>query len=89
MATKKKTTEPQPKLSLMKAALAVLTETEEAMNTKSIVDAAKEKGIWSPGAGKTPEQTLYSTFARDIKAHGAAAKVVSVGRGLFKLNQHS
>ena len=85
MATKKKTA-PVPKLSLIKAAIAVLTETEEAMNTKSIIEAAKAKGLWTPGEGKTPEQTLYSAIVREIKVKAAAARFTAVGKGLFKLN---
>ena len=89
MATKKKNATPAPKLSLIKAAVAILTETEEAMNTKSIVEAAKSKGLWSPGEGKTPEQTLYSAIVREIKVKGAAARFAAAGHGLFKLNQAS
>ena len=101
MATKKKNTnapvkgkktetaktpeEAKPKLSLVKAAIAVLEESEEAMNTKQIVEAAKAKGLWEPGSGKTPEQTLYSAFAREIKAKGENARFKMVSKGHFKL----
>ena len=85
---KKTETAAAPKLSLVKAAIAVLTESEEAMNTKSIVAAAKERGLWSPGAGKTPEQTLYSAMTREIKERGAGARFKLVARGMFQLNQN-
>jgi len=95
MATKKKTkaaakaasAEPAKKLSLMKAAIAVLEASEEAMTAKQLVEAAKAKGLWEPGAGKTPEQTLYSAFAREIKAKGAQARFKLVTRGHFALNK--
>ena len=73
------------KMSLMKAAIAVLERSEEAMNTKQIVDAAKSAGLWSPGSGKTPEQTLYSAIVREIKAKGEASRFKLVARGHFKL----
>ena len=37
--------EAKPKLSLVKAAIAVLAETEEAMGANELVEAAKAKGI--------------------------------------------
>ena len=77
--------EAKPKLSLVKAAIAVLEESEEAMNTKQIVEAAKAKGLWTPGEGKTPEQTLYSAFAREIKAKGENARFKMISKGHFKL----
>ena len=74
------------KLSLVKAAIAVLKESDEAMNTRSIVETAKAKGLWSPGAGKTPEQTLYSAMMREIKERGLQARFKLVNRGHFAIN---
>ena len=75
----------KPKLSLLKAAAAVLKETEEAMNTKQMVEQAKQKGLWTPGAGKTPEQTLYSAILREMKKNGDSSTFVLVAKGHFKL----
>ena len=75
----------KPKLSLVKAAIAVLGETDEALNTKQMIEQAKAKGLWTPGEGKTPEQTLYSAIAREIKAKGENARFVQVSKGHFKL----
>ena len=75
----------KPKLSLLKAAEAVLKESEEALNTKRMVELAKEKGLWTPGTGKTPEQTLYSAILREMKKHGDASTFVLVAKGHFKL----
>ena len=77
---------PAPKLSLVKAAIAILTESDEALNSKTIVAKAKEQGLWTPGAGKTPEQTLYSAMVREIKTKAAQARFKLVGRGQFALN---
>ena len=78
-------TEAKQKLSLVKAAIAVLGETDEALNTKQMIEQAKQKELWTPGAGKTPEQTLYSAIAREIKAKGPNARFVQVSKGHFKL----
>ena len=77
--------EAKPKLSLVKAAITVLGETEEAMGANELVEAAKAKGLWTPGEGKTPEQTLYSAIAREIKAKGETARFKMVSKGHFKL----
>ena len=74
------------KMSLMAAAAAVLAQSDEAMNAKQIVETAKAKGLWTPGAGKTPEQTLYSAMSREIKNKGENARFKFVGKGHFKLN---
>ena len=75
----------KPKLSLVKAAIAVLGETDEALNTKQMIEQAKAKGLWPPGEGKTPEQTLYSAIAREIKAKGESARFKLISKGHFKL----
>ena len=84
-ATAKPADGAKPKLSLLKAAEAVLTASEEALNTKRMVELAKEKGLWTPGAGKTPEQTLYSAILREMKKHGDTSTFVLVAKGHFKL----
>lgn len=79
---------PKAKLSLMKAALLVLEDSEEALSTKAIVEKAKARGLWEPSEGKTPAQTLYSAFTREIKAKGENARIALAGKGHFKLAQH-
>ena len=49
-----------------------------------MVEAAKARNLWTPGAGKTPEQTLYSAIMREIKAKGDQARFVKDARGHFK-----
>ena len=75
---KTKTAEPKAegksKLSLLSAAAAVLAESDEPLNCKRMIELAKERGLWTPGAGKTPEQTLYSAIMREIKDKGDAAR---------------
>ena len=84
-AAKPAATGDKPKLSLLKAAIAVLAESDEALNTKQMIEQAKAKGLWTPGEGKTPEQTLYSAIAREIKAKGENSRFKLVAKGHFKL----
>ena len=77
--------EAKPKLSLVKAAITILGETEEAMGANELVEAAKAKGLWTPGEGKTPAQTLYSAISREIKTKGERSRFVTAGKGKFKL----
>ena len=62
---------PGKKLSLLRAAFQVLKETGAAMNTKELLDTVKAKGLWQPGEGKTPENTLYAAILRDINTKAA------------------
>ena len=84
-APAKAATSDKPKLSLIKAAIAVLEESDEALNTKQMIEKANAKGLWTPGEGKTPEQTLYSAIAREIKAKGENSRFKLVAKGHFKL----
>ena len=84
-AAPKPATGDKPKLSLLKAAIAVLEESDEALNTKQMIEQAKTKGLWTPGEGKTPEQTLYSAIAREIKAKGENSRFKLITKGHFKL----
>ena len=57
---------PAKKLSLMDAAVEVLKNSGKPLNTREIVKAATEAGLWIPTACKTPEQTLYGSIFREI-----------------------
>ena len=84
MSTKKKTAASEKKLSLLAAALEVLKADDAAMNTKQMVEEAKARRLWTPGVGKTPEQTLYSAIMREIKAKGDNSRFVKDARGHFR-----
>ncbi|MEO8268823.1 MAG: winged helix-turn-helix domain-containing protein [Aureliella sp.] len=72
----------EKKLSCVGAALKVLAESGEPLNTKEMIDAMQSKGYWSSPGGKTPHATLYSAILRDLAA-GDAAKFVKTERGRF------
>ena len=70
-------------LSLVCAAAAVLERSAAPLSVKAMIDAAKAQGLWTPRAGKTPEQTLYSAIIREIRDKGSASRFRKEGRGLF------
>ena len=74
---------PQKGLGLLSAAAAVLERAGEAMSVKAMIEGAKASGLWTPGAGKTPEQTLYSAIIREIRDKGSESRFRKDGRGLF------
>ena len=74
---------PTKRMSLMDAAVAVLKESGEPMNTREMVKAAAEKGYWTPTACKTPEQTLYGSIFREIKTKAQPRIVKSEIKGKF------
>ena len=79
------TAKPTKRMSLMDAAVAVLKESGEPMNTREMVKAAAEKGYWTPTACKTPEQTLYGSIFREIKTKERPRIVKSETKGKFRL----
>ena len=74
---------PTKRMSLMDAAVAVLRDSGEPMNTREMVKAATEKGYWTPTACKTPEQTLYGSIFREIKVKAQPRIVKSEVKGKF------
>ena len=79
--------QPEKKLSLLSAALEVLKSDDAALTTKQMVEQAKARNLWTPGAGKTPVQTLYSAILREIKAKGESSRFVKSARGLFAIRR--
>ena len=78
-------TKPAKRMSLIDAAVAVLKDSGEPMNTREMVKAATEKGYWTPTACKTPEQTLYGSIFREIKIKEQPRIVKSDVKGKFWL----
>jgi hypothetical protein len=71
-------------MSLLNAAAEVLA-IGDAMRCKDIVDVAVAKGLWSPGTGKTPANTLYAAILREINTKGDTSRFVKIERGKFEL----
>jgi hypothetical protein len=80
---KSKATPKDKRLSAISAAAKVLTEVNEPMNARQLIDAIVAKGYWTSPAGKTPHATLYSAILREIKAKGSDARFAKADRGKF------
>ena len=72
----------EKKLSCVAAALRVLEEAGQPMNTQEMIAAMEAKGYWSSPGGKTPHATLYSAILRDI-SKGDDSRFVKTERGRF------
>ncbi len=72
------------KTSLMDAAVQILRETGQPMNTKAMIEAILAKGLWAT-TGKTPAATLYASILREIQKKGDQARFVKTERGTFAL----
>lgn len=70
------------KLSCIEAALKVLGETEETMNSQEMIAAMTDAGYWTSPGGKTPHATLYSAILREL-AKGDDSRFIKVERGRF------
>ena len=78
---------PEKKLSLLNAALQVLKRSRTPLNTKEILAQVIEEGLWSPNGAKTPEQSLYSAFFREIKEKETPrVRKRAARRGAFEFN---
>lgn len=78
---------PEKKLSLLNAALQVLKRSRTPLNTKEILAQVIEEGLWSPNGAKTPEQSLYSAFFREIKEKETPrVRKSATRRGAFEFN---
>ena len=78
---------PEKKLSLLNAALQVLKHSRTPLNTKEILVQVIEEGLWSPNGAKTPEQSLYSAFFREIKEKETPrVRKSAARRGAFEFN---
>ncbi len=76
---------PAQKMSLMDAAVEVLKNSDHPMNTREMVKAAVEQGLWIPTACKTPEQTLYGSIFREIATKEDPRIVKSGQKGKFEI----
>lgn len=71
-------------MSGLDAAAKVLGDAGEALNCKTIVERALEKGLWKTG-GKTPSATVYAAIIREIAKKGSDARFQKAERGMFTI----
>jgi len=73
-------------MSLLDAAAHLLSlGTGDPMRCQDIVDLAVERGLWQPGSGKTPANTLYASILREINTKGEGSRFIKAERGKFAL----
>jgi hypothetical protein len=78
------------RMSLVDAAIQIMKEVDEPMNTKRMVELVSERDLWQPSrGGKTPHATLYSAILREIRDKGDDSRFEKVERGKFTLKNHS
>ena len=75
----------EKKLSAISAAAKVLAEVGQPMNAKELIETMAQRGYWSSPSGKTPEATLYSAIAREIKTKGNESRFTNPERGKFAI----
>jgi len=75
---------PAKRHSLIDAAAEILKGSGEAMNTRDMVKAAIERGLWTPTNCKTPEQSLYGAIFREIKVTKQPRFRKSAKKGAFE-----
>ena len=72
-------------LLVMNAAVQLLRESPVPMNTREIVAAALEAGLWEPTGSKTPEQSLYGSIFREIATKERPRIVRADQKGKFRI----
>ncbi len=81
---KKTSAKPRP-MSLIDAAVQVLGNAKEPMNTKEMIEKITKQNLWSPrSGGKTPHATLYSAILRELQKKGKDARFQKAERGRFQ-----
>jgi len=83
-APKAQETAKSKKTGLLNAAILVMREAGQPMNTKEMVEAVLAKDLWKSD-GKTPAATLYSSILREIQKKGDEARFRKTERGRFEL----
>lgn len=77
---------PRGKVSMSQAAFQLLAEGEKPMHYRDLTDnALKQKLILT--SGKTPEQSLRSQIAMEIRRKGNKSRFVAKGHGIYALSR--
>lgn len=74
-------------MSLVEAALKVLSSRKKSMSAKDLVEEVQNKGYWKSGEGKTPHQTLAAAFYTEINKKGKESRVARGEPGTFILSK--
>ena len=77
---------PPKRRTLANAAVEVLRQERRPLNTRELVRFVTERGLWTPTACRTPEQSLYGAFFLEIRNSDSPRIRKSTERGKFELN---
>ena len=81
----KAASQPASQKSLLDAAAEILGWKLRPMSCRELVETAIAHKLWTPGSGKTPANTLYSSLIREIAKRGDASRFRrSEERGKFE-----
>ena len=72
-------------MTSLEAALQVLREAEEPLNSQEITKRILEKGLWQT-KGKTPAATVNARIAVEIKQRGSFARFRRVSPNVYTIN---
>lgn len=75
------------KLSALDAAAKVLSETDQSLTCKELIEVMAAKGYWTSPGGKTPAATLSAAMLREIKTKGEQSRFQKTAPGKFGLRQ--
>lgn len=75
----------EKKMTLLGAAIDILKRENKPMNTREMVKAAIDSGLWVATACKTPEQSLYGAIFNEMTKAAAPRIKKSEVRGKFEL----
>jgi len=73
--------------SALDAAVGVLSETQEPMTCRQLLETMAAKDYWKSASGKTPQNTLYAAILKEITTKGDDSRFQKVGRGQFTLKK--
>lgn len=77
---------PRGKMSMSQAAFELLQGAEKPMHYRDLTDRALKKKLILTG-GKTPEQSLRSQIAMEIRRKGNRSRFVAKGNGVYALSR--
>lgn len=74
-------------MSLLDAAVKVLSVFKNPLSPREIVEKAVEKGYWTPGAGLTPWDTVKAAMICEISKKGKESRFTKPEPGKYTLNK--
>lgn len=77
---------PRGKMSMSQAAFELLQNAEKPMHYRDLTDRALKKKLILT-SGKTPEQSLRSQIAMEIRRKGNRSRFVAKGNGVYSLSR--